>query len=147
MRPGLFRCKAGRNVVCMAAGTDTEVAGTDLGDVAGDDKIPEGPLLLDYMSQMEHDAQFEDSPVGEAGEVFGEYTPFSFITYAEDRENWCTHEFSRLINAPMQEVAAFFEEWNNLPPAFDLIDTVCSHLYWNRSMTAVLQPSTATRAQ
>ena len=89
------------------------------------DEIPEEPLLLDYMSQMEHDTKYDDSPVGEAGEVFGEYTPFSFITYAEEKENWCSHELTRVINAPVEKVSEFFEEWNNIPPAFDLIDTVC----------------------
>jgi len=109
-----------------------------------EDKIEEGPLLLDYMSQMEHDTKFEDSPVGEAGEVFGEYTPFSFITYAEEKENWCRHEFSRLIDAPMKEVSEFFEEWNNIPPAFDLIDTVrlFPALHGFKASTGLLQQST-----
>eukprot|EP00892_Ulva_mutabilis_P009236 jgi/Ulvmu1/6685/UM030_0016.1 len=120
-------CKAGRNVLCKAAGTNMQEAATDFVKqqlAENEDKVEEGPLFLDYMSQMEHDTKFEDSPFSEAGEAFGEYTPFSFITYAEDPENFCAHEFSRLINAPVQEVSAFFEEWNNLPPAFDLIDTI-----------------------
>lgn len=117
----LCSCKSWRTAVCHAAGTDIDQAGTQFAE----DKIPEGPLMLDYMQQMEHDSKFEDSPVSEAGEVFGEYTPFSFITFAEDQENWCTHECSRVINAPMEQVREFFDEWNNIPAAFDLIDTVC----------------------
>lgn len=117
----VFSCSSGPTAVCHAASTNIDQAGTDFAE----DKIPEGPLMLDYMQQMEHDSKFEDSPVSEAGEVFGEYTPFSFITFAEEEENWCTHEFSRVIDAPMEQVKGFFDDWNNIPAAFDLIDTVC----------------------
>ena len=73
--------------------------------------------------RFQHDLQWDVDKMGES-EPFGEYTPYNFIYYSEDDEHVCQHEYFRTINAPMQEVHDWFMDWKNIPPAFDLIDTV-----------------------
>jgi hypothetical protein len=83
------------------------------------------PLVTDYMGQFQHDLQWDVDEFGDS-EPFGEYTPYNFIEYSEDDEHLCQHEYSRTINAPMKDVYDWFLDWRNIPPAFDLIDTVRS---------------------
>jgi hypothetical protein len=104
---------------CRAAETDTE----EYSEIT-EAEINAQPLITDYMGQFEHDQQWNEDSMGDTGEVFGEYTPFNWVEFSEDPEHVCKHEFFRKFNAPMKQVHDFFMDWKNIPPAFDLIDTV-----------------------
>lgn len=111
-------CRRRLPVVCKAADTDQQ----GFKEIT-EEEVNARPLVTDYMGQFEHDLQWDVDEMGDS-EPFGEYTPYNFIEYSEDDAHVCKHEYFRTINAPMQEVHDWFMDWRNIPPAFDLIDTV-----------------------
>jgi uncharacterized membrane protein len=54
----------------------------------------------------------------------GGYTPSDYITYSEDKEMWCTHEAGITIDAPIETVFGYWNDWSKLLEYFDLIGEV-----------------------
>lgn len=57
-------------------------------------------------------------------EEVGGYTPADYITYSKDPDMWCTHEASITIDAPIETVFGYWNDWSKLLEFFDLIGEV-----------------------
>jgi hypothetical protein len=82
------------------------------------------PLVLDAYAQWAHDRTLSESHIPDNGQIYGEYTPFTFVKYSDEEEDHCAHELVTVVDASVDECFDFFNDWKNIPPCFDLIDTV-----------------------
>lgn len=89
-----------------------------------DEAAAQEPLELDEFGQYEYDKRLQGSNLLDGGTVFGEYTPTSMVTFSDDPDDICSHEFEALVHAPRAECYRFLESWFNLPHVMDLIDSI-----------------------